>query len=84
MLEKVRQRDLTLAKTASCTGGLLGCLLTDQHGFRRFKRGFVTYTHEAKSELRGADLVSIKRHGAVSTELAVAMANERSRARTRP
>lgn len=74
-LGKVRKRGLTLATAESCTGGLLASLLTDQDGFGRcFDRGFVTYTDHAKSEDLGIDLIAIKRHGAVSAEIAVAMA----------
>jgi nicotinamide-nucleotide amidase len=75
VLEKVRRRGLTLATAESCTGGLLASLLTDQDGLGHcFDRGFVTYTDEAKSDMLGIDLVEIKRHGAVSAEIAVAMA----------
>lgn len=66
---------MTIATAESCTGGLLASLLTDQDGLGRwFDRGFVTYTDEAKSEMLGIELVEIARHGAVSSEIASAMA----------
>ncbi|MBW8755146.1 MAG: CinA family protein [Sphingomonadales bacterium] len=75
VLAKARRRGLTFATAESCTGGLLASLLTDQDGFGRcFDRGFVTYTDEAKCELLGIDRIEIERHGAVSAEIAAAMA----------
>jgi nicotinamide-nucleotide amidase len=78
------ERKLVLAAAESCTGGMLASLLTDVQGFAHaFDRGFVTYSEEAKTEMLGvpADLIDDK--GAVSREVAVAMAEgalERSRA----
>lgn len=84
LLEKACERDLTLATAESCTGGMLASLLTDVQGSAHaFERGFVTYTNEAKSEMLCVPLDLIERHGAVSKEVAIAMAEgalERSRA----
>lgn len=75
VLAKAKKRKLTVVTAESCTGGLLASLLTDQSGYGGcFERGFVTYTDEAKSELLGIDLMEIKRHGAVSEEVASLMA----------
>lgn len=84
LLAKACERDLTLACAESCTGGMLASLLTDVQGVAHaFDRGFVTYTNEAKAEMLGVPLELIDEVGAVSREVAVAMAEgalERSRA----
>lgn len=75
LLAKACERDLSLATAESCTGGLLASLLTDVQGVAHaFERGFVTYTNEAKSEMLGIPIDLIDRFGAVSGEVAVAMA----------
>lgn len=59
----------------SCTGGLIAGACTDLSGSSAwFERGFVTYSNEAKHELLGVDMAVIERHGAVSEEVARAMA----------
>ena len=84
LLAKACDRDLMFATAESCTGGMLASLLTDVQGVAHaFDRGFVTYTNEAKSEMLGIPIDFIEEHGAVSREVAVAMAEgalERSRA----
>ncbi len=84
LLEKACERDLVLATAESCTGGMLASLLTDVQGVAHaFDRGFVTYTNEAKSEMLGVSMDLLEERGAVSREVAVAMAEgalERSRA----
>jgi nicotinamide-nucleotide amidase len=84
MLAKACERDLTLATAESCTGGMLASLLTDVQGVAHaFDRGFVTYSSEAKTEMLGVPADLIRDKGAVSREVALAMAEgalERSRA----
>ena len=84
LLAKASERDLMLATAESCTGGMLASLLTDVQGVAHaFDRGFVTYSNEAKSEMLGVSLDLIAEKGAVSKEVAVAMAEgalSRSRA----
>ena len=64
-----------IATAESCTGGLLAGLLTQLPGSSTvFERGFVTYSNAAKSELLGVDEQLIAAHGAVSAEVAQAMA----------
>ncbi len=65
-----------MAATAeSCTGGMIAAALTDIAGSSSvFDRGFVTYSNAAKSELLGVDPTLIAHHGAVSREVAEAMA----------
>ncbi|HEY0115393.1 MAG TPA: CinA family protein [Allosphingosinicella sp.] len=84
LLEKASEREIMLATAESCTGGMLASLLTDIPGVAHsFERGFVTYTDESKHELLGVPKDLLQDKGAVSREVAVAMAEgalERSRA----
>ncbi len=75
VLREVERAGLRIVTAESCTGGLIASLLTDIEGLsRNFERGFVTYSEEAKCELLGIEPVFIARHGAVSREVALAMA----------
>jgi len=59
----------------SCTGGLLASIITEIPGASVFfRRGFITYSNEAKSDMLGVEEGLIERHGAVSAEVAAAMA----------
>lgn len=70
-----RKRKLTVATAESCTGGLLAAYLTALPGSSdMFERGFVTYSNEAKTELLNVPAKLIKKHGAVSKAVALAMA----------
>ena len=84
LLAKACERDLTLATCESCTGGMLASLLTDVQGVAHaFDRGFVTYSEAAKTEMVGVPAELIAEKGAVSREVAIAMAEgalERSNA----
>jgi len=65
----------TLATAESCTGGYLAHRLTDVPGSSQFFIcGLVTYSNEVKSALLGVGATLIKKHGAVSEEVATAMA----------
>ncbi len=65
-----------VATAESCTGGLLAARLTERPGSSAyFAGGVVSYSNEAKSELLGVDSSLIERHGAVSKEVAEAMAD---------
>ena len=71
----LKQRRLTISVAESCTGGLLGALITNISGSSEyFERGVVTYSNRAKTELLGVPADLIERHGAVSTQVAAAMA----------
>jgi nicotinamide-nucleotide amidase len=73
--EKLAQAGKTLAAAESCTGGLLAKLITDVPGSSRyFVCGWVTYSNEAKSRELGVLPALIETHGAVSEQVAVAMA----------
>lgn len=68
-------RGLTLALAESCTGGLIGKLVTDVPGSSKwFRGGVVAYSNDAKVELLRVPRGLIERCGAVSREVAEAMA----------
>lgn len=68
-------RGVTIATAESCTGGLVAGLLTSISGSSAVvDRGFVTYSNEAKAEMLGVDAELIRAKGAVSAEVARAMA----------
>ncbi len=68
-------RGVTLAVAESCTGGMVISRLTDIPGSSAFMQaGFVTYSDEAKVRDLGVPASLIERHGAVSGEVAAAMA----------
>ncbi len=75
VLELAHHEDLKLATAESCTGGLLAALLTDVPGRGHvFERGFVVYSDDAKCDLLGIARDKVDQYGAVSAEVARAMA----------
>ncbi len=81
-LALLQERDLTLAAAESCTGGLVGKLLTDVPGASAsFLMSAVTYANQAKQAILGVPAEVIAEHGAVSEACALAMA-EGARARS--
>ena len=75
LLESYRRAGLRLATAESCTGGLIAACLTEIAGSSDVvERGFVTYSNEAKTELLGVPAGLIRAEGAVSAEVAEAMA----------
>jgi nicotinamide-nucleotide amidase len=75
LLDTLRQRRLKFAAAESCTGGLISALLTEIPGSSDVvERGFVTYSNEAKTQMIGVDARLVAAHGAVSREVALAMA----------
>jgi nicotinamide-nucleotide amidase len=82
LIRMLTERNETLATAESCTGGLLAHRLTNVPGSSvAFLAGFVVYANEAKMSALGVDTALIKKHGAVSKEVADAMA-EGARERT--
>lgn len=70
------ERDIKIATAESCTGGLLAGLLTEIPGSSAvLDRGFVTYSNEAKHEMIGVPIDLLMSYGAVSSEVAKAMAS---------
>ena len=80
-MEEIVGRELTkqglmLAVAESCTGGLIGHRLTQVAGSSAYMdRGAVCYSNRAKTEMLGVSPELIAQHGAVSKEVAAAMAS---------
>jgi PncC family amidohydrolase len=73
--ELLLQRGLWLAVAESCTGGLIGHLLTNVPGSSAYYMGSVTaYANEAKARLLGVSWDTLEKYGAVSAETVVEMA----------
>ena len=74
-IKLLREKNMTFSAAESCTGGELAKRFTDMPGASAFfKGGVVTYTNEAKAKLLGIDPALIEEKGAVSYEVAKAMA----------
>lgn len=68
-------KGLHVATAESCTGGLIAAALTSVAGSSAvFTHGFVTYANEAKTQMLGVPEVLLAAQGAVSPEVAAAMA----------
>ena len=75
VLEIACERELPIATAESCTGGLLAALLTDiPKRSHIVERGFVVYSDAAKCDLLGIERQQVEDCGAVSREVAIAMA----------
>ena len=75
VLALCRAKKLMLATAESCTGGLIAGALTEIAGSSDVvDRGFVTYSNRAKTEMLGVPAALIEKHGAVSADVARAMA----------
>ena len=75
LLGTCRERGELIATAESCTGGLLAATMTAIPGCSDcFERGFVTYSNASKSEMLGVPFWLIERRGAVSEDVARAMA----------
>jgi nicotinamide-nucleotide amidase len=72
---KLKEHNLTLTTAESCTGGGIAFAITQIDGSSQwFDRGFVTYSNEAKQEMLAVDSKLLDVFGAVSEEVALAMA----------
>lgn len=84
LLALCREKGRQIATAESCTGGLIaGCLTEIAGSSDVVERGFVTYSNAAKNEMLGVPADIIEDRGAVSAEVAEAMARgalDRSRA----
>ncbi len=75
VLDACRAKGWTVATAESCTGGMVAAALTEIAGSSDVvDRGFVTYSNGAKFELLGVPMVLFETFGAVSEEVARAMA----------
>jgi PncC family amidohydrolase len=79
--ERCLEAQVTLATAESCTGGLVAYVITEVPGSSAYFRGaVVSYADELKEQALGVPAETLSRHGAVSAQTAVAMA-EGARAR---
>jgi nicotinamide-nucleotide amidase len=70
------ERKLTIAIAESCTGGLIAHRITNVPGSSNyFERGVVAYSNESKTEILGVPETLLRQFGAVSKEVAEAMAH---------
>lgn len=76
----LRQRGWRLAVAESCTGGLVGHMLTKQAASDYFVGGVIAYANSVKSGVLGVSEETLRGHGAVSSEVAAAMAEGAKRA----
>lgn len=75
LVDRLRAAKLMLATAESCTGGMIAGAVTEIAGSSDvFDRGFITYSNAAKTAMLGVDPWLIETHGAVSEEVARAMA----------
>lgn len=75
VVQLLAERGEWLATAESCTGGTIASRITDVSGSSRvFGHGWVTYANEAKQQHLGVPAALIEQHGAVSEEVARAMA----------
>jgi nicotinamide-nucleotide amidase len=78
--DELLARKLTIATAESCTAGLLAGRLTDRPGSSAYLLGgLVVYSNDAKNELAGVPMELIERVGAVSAEVAQALAEGAAR-----
>lgn len=75
IIAKLIEKNITLSTAESCTGGLLGSIITSVSGVSSiYGYGFITYANEAKEEILGAPHETLEQYGAVSYQTACAMA----------
>lgn len=73
--EQLKARKLALSVAESCTGGGICHAITDIAGCSEwFDCGFITYSNSSKTELLNISPALLAQHGAVSEEIAAAMA----------
>ncbi len=75
LFELLTSKNMKLATAESCTGGLLAATITHKTGASQvFERGFITYSNEAKGDMLNVPMDMININGAVSSQVAEAMA----------
>jgi nicotinamide-nucleotide amidase len=75
LLDICKRKKLFVATAESCTAGLVAGTLTEVPGVSSMlDRGFITYSNDSKREMLGVKAETLDRHGAVSRETAMEMA----------
>ena len=75
LIAEAREKQVKLSTAESCTGGLIAGALTEIAGASEvLDRGFIVYSNNAKTKMLNVRAALIMRHGAVSEEVARAMA----------
>lgn len=75
VIDILKEKNLTLSTAESCTGGMIGELITSVSGASEvYGFGFITYANEAKEKILGVKHETLERFGAVSEETAREMA----------
>jgi nicotinamide-nucleotide amidase len=75
VVEKLTQEGKTIATAESCTGGMIGSILTEVSGVSDiYMGGAVTYSNQAKMDMIGVKKETLDKFGAVSKETAIEMA----------
>ena len=76
LVHQLTQHNLQITTAESCTGGFIASRITDVSGASKvFSEGFITYSDQSKSRLLGVAPALLETHGAVSEEVAIAMAD---------
>lgn len=76
VVDTLKEKKLTVATAESCTGGLIGKMLTEVSGASEvYKFGFITYSNEAKAALLGVSDETLEKYTAVSEQTAREMAD---------
>ena len=74
IINKARQKKVTISLAESCTGGMIAAALTDISGSSAvLDRGFVIYSNQAKIDILGVSNTTLELYGAVSEQTARAM-----------
>ncbi|MBT8044017.1 MAG: nicotinamide-nucleotide amidohydrolase family protein, partial [Verrucomicrobiae bacterium] len=75
VVKLLQEKGKTVSLAESCTGGMVASRITNVSGASEvFTHGFVTYSNHAKQQLLGVNDATLEKHGAVSKEVAIAMA----------
>ena len=75
VIDKLIEKNITIATAESCTGGLVAKMITDFPGVSDiFAEGYVTYSNEAKMKNLGVNPDTLHKYGAVSSYTAEEMA----------
>lgn len=75
MIDRCGERKIRITTAESCTGGLIAALLTEIPGAAEaLDCGFITYCNDAKQQFLGVPRAMLEQHGAVSEQVARAMA----------